>query len=65
MLAMLGKRDRRDAPTLIKANVPVNFLLPQLAAADPAARAVLLYLPLRPYLQAILRDDNHRTGCAM
>lgn len=58
---MLGKRDRRDAPTLIKANVPVNFLLPQLAAADPAARAVLLYLPLRPYLQAILRDDNHRT----
>ena len=60
VLAMLGKRYRADAPTLIKANVPVNFLLPQIAAADPDARAILLYLPLRPYLQAILRDDNHR-----
>ncbi len=60
VLAMLGKRYRADAPTLIKANVPVNFLLPDLAAADPDAQAILLYLPLRPYLQAILRDDNHR-----
>ncbi len=60
VLAMLGKRYRADAPTLIKANVPVNFLLPQIAAADSQARAILLYLPLRAYLQAILRDDNHR-----
>ncbi|OYY91200.1 MAG: hypothetical protein B7Y45_04210 [Sphingomonas sp. 28-66-16] len=61
VLAMLGKSYRADAPTLVKANVPVNFLLPQLAAADPGARAVLLYLPLRAYLLAILRHDNHRT----
>ena len=61
VLAMLSKRYRGDAPTLIKANVPVNFLLPDVAAADPDARAILLYLPLRPYLQAILRDENHRT----
>ncbi|MEG3177201.1 hypothetical protein U1872_13240 [Sphingomonas sp. RB3P16] len=61
VLAMLGKRYRGDAPTLVKANVPVNFLLPQLAAAQSDARAVLLYLPLRAYLLAILRDDNHRT----
>ena len=60
VLAMLGKRYRADAPTLVKANVPVNFLLPQIAAAAPDARAILLYLPLRAYLQAILRDDNHR-----
>lgn len=59
-LAMAGKRYRPDAPTLVKANVPVNFLLPQLAAADPGARAILLYLPLRAYLLAILRSDNHR-----
>ncbi len=61
VLAMLGKRYRADAATVIKANVPVNFLLPQLAAADGDARAVLLYLPLRSYLLAILRHDNHRT----
>lgn len=58
---MIGKRYRADAPTLVKANVPVNFLLPQLAAADPQAPAILLYLPLRAYLLAILRSDNHRT----
>lgn len=60
MLAMLGKRYRADAPTLVKANVPVNFLLPQLAEADRGARAILLYLPLRPYLLAILRSEPHR-----
>jgi hypothetical protein len=60
VLAMLGKRYRADAPTLVKANVPVNFLLPHLAAADGEARAVLLYLPLRAYLLAILRNENHR-----
>lgn len=60
VLAMLGKRYRADAPTLVKANVPVNFLLPQLAKADPGARAIFLYLPLRPYLLAILRSEAHR-----
>lgn len=61
VLAMLGKRYRADAPTLVKANVPVNFLLPQLAETDAGARAILLYLPLRAYLLAILRSENHRT----
>ena len=58
--AMLGKRYRADAPTLVKANVPVNFMLPKLTAIDPNARAILLYLPLRDYLLAILRSDSHR-----
>ncbi|MDO7841579.1 hypothetical protein [Sphingomonas immobilis] len=61
VLAMLGKRYRADAPSLVKANVPVNFLLPKLAGANPEARAILLYLPLRDYLLAILRNDEHRT----
>ena len=61
VLAMAGKRYRSDAPTLVKANVPVNFLLPQLVEADASARAILLHLPLREYLLAILRSDNHRT----
>ena len=58
--AMLGKRYRADAPTLVKANVPVNFLLPKLGALEPDAHAILLYLPLRDYLLAILRGDSHR-----
>ncbi len=61
VLAMLGKRYRKDAPTLVKANVPVNFLLPLIAAAELKARAILLYLPLRAYLLAILRNEAHRT----
>ena len=59
-LAMISKRYRTDAPTIVKANVPVNFILPQIAAAHLEARAILLYLPWRDYLPAILRSDNHR-----
>jgi len=58
--AMLSKRYRPDAPTLVKANVPVNFLLPELVAIDPDARAIFLHLRLRDYLLAILRNDKHR-----
>ena len=58
--AMLSKRYRHDAPTLVKANAPVNFLLPKLGALEPDARAIMLYLPLRDYLLAILRGDSHR-----
>ena len=58
--AMLGKRYRADAPTLVKANVPVNFLLPDLATVLVEPRVILLWLPLRDYLLAILRNDNHR-----
>lgn len=59
-LAMLSKRYAADRPTIVKANVPVNFLLPQLAAAEPEARAIFLHCGLRDYLLAILRNDNHR-----
>jgi hypothetical protein len=59
-LAMLAKRYRDDSPTIVKANVPVNFLLPDLVAADSGARAIFLYATLRDYLLAILRSDNHR-----
>ena len=58
--AMLGKRYRADLPTIVKANVPVNFLLPDIAAIDAQVRAILLHLPLPDYLLAILRSDNHR-----
>ena len=58
--AMLSKRYREDLPTIVKANVPVNFLLPDLVALDPQAQAVFLYSSLRDYLRAILRSENHR-----
>jgi hypothetical protein len=58
--AMVSKRYRPELPTVVKANVPVNFLLPDLVALDPDARAVFLYSGLRDYLLAILRSDNHR-----
>jgi len=58
--AMLSKRYREDLPTIVKANVPVNFLLPDLVALDPQAQAIFLYSSLRDYLLAILRSENHR-----
>ena len=58
--AMLSKRYRRDLPTVVKANVPVNFLLPDLVALDPEAPAILLHASLGDYLLAILRSENHR-----
>lgn len=60
-LAMLAKRYRPDAPTIVKGNVPTNFLLPRIMTADKQARMIALHLPLRDYLLAILRSDNHRT----
>jgi hypothetical protein len=60
VVAMLSKRYRPDPPTIVKANVPVNFLLPELVAFDPQPRAIFLHLGLRDYLLAILRNDGHR-----
>ncbi len=60
VLRMLGKRYPGGGPTLVKANVPVNFILPEIAAADPDARVIMLHFGLRDYLPAILRSDNHR-----
>ncbi|WP_076070078.1 hypothetical protein [Sphingomonas montana] len=60
MLAILSRRYDPDRPTIVKANVPVNFMLPALVQRDPAARAIFLHLPLRGYLHAILRSDPHR-----
>ncbi len=59
-LALLGKRYRPQAPVIVKANVPVNFILNQIMVLDPGAPAILLYQPLRQYLLAILRTDAHR-----
>ncbi len=59
-LRLLGKRYPGAGPTAIKANVPVNFILPEIAATQPDAAAIFLYYGWRDYLLAILRSDNHR-----
>lgn len=58
--ALVSKRYQAKLPTLIKANVPVNFVLPQLRSLFADAPAIFLYLDLRDYLLAILRSEDHR-----
>nr|NUR36907.1 hypothetical protein [Sphingomonas sp.] len=60
VLAMVSKRYRPDLPTIVKANVPVNFLLPRILEFDPDGRAIFLHLGLRDYLLAVLRNEGHR-----
>lgn len=60
-LALLSRRYPGAGPTLIKANVPVNFMLDRIAESDSVAAAIFLHCSLRDYLLAILRSDNHRT----
>ena len=57
--ALLGRRYRPEAPAIVKANVPVNFIAVELLALDPEAPAIFLYFPLRTYLLAILRSEGH------
>jgi hypothetical protein len=58
--AMLAKRYRIDMPTIVKANVPVNFLLPEIVAKNPTASTIFVHYALRDYVLAILRNDKHR-----
>lgn len=58
-LGLLGRRYDASKPTIVKANVPVNFMLP--ALLDAATPAVLLYFPLADYLAAVLRNEGNRS----
>lgn len=60
VLAMLAKRYPGDGVPIVKANVPVNFALPEIARAMQGAPAIFLYFGLEEYCLAILRSDNHR-----
>ncbi|MFD1610737.1 hypothetical protein ACFSCW_02855 [Sphingomonas tabacisoli] len=57
---LLARRYRPDEPVIVKANVPVNFVLPQLFAQDADAPAILLHLPAEAYVLAVLRTEEHR-----
>ncbi len=55
---LLARRYDPVLQTIVKANVPVNFMLPALAAGNNPA--IFLHFPLVPYLLAILRSPSHR-----
>lgn len=57
---LLAKRFQGDAAVIVKANVPVNFMVPWLLQRQPATRAIFLYMPFEAYLQAVLRTEDHR-----
>jgi hypothetical protein len=59
--AAAARRFDPGLPTIVKANVPVNFMLDALSHGQPDHPAILLHFPLEPYLLAILRTPNHRT----
>lgn len=58
--AMAARRFNPARPTIVKANVPVNFMLDDLLGLDPTAPATYLYQPFEPYLVSILRAPQHR-----
>jgi hypothetical protein len=53
---LLARRYDPTLMTVVKANVPVNFIITDIMAATPDAPAILLHFPLGDYLAAILRS---------
>lgn len=59
-LHMLDRRYAPDQPVIVKANVPVNRIIPDLLIRSHYQKAILLHFGLADYLAAILRGPNHR-----
>jgi hypothetical protein len=57
---MLARRYAADGPAIVKANVPVNFMIPRMLEIAPDHPAIAIYFPLEDYLIAIMRSPNHR-----
>ena len=57
---LAGRRYGTGPRALVKANVPVNFILSDLLAAEPGTPAIVLYHGLEAYLAAVLRSPGHR-----
>jgi hypothetical protein len=58
--ALLSKTYEKNERVFIKANVPVNFIVPQLMAVNANTRGLILYAGLDDYLLAILKSQGHR-----
>lgn len=59
-IVMLDRRYGEDEAVIVKANVPVNGIIPDLLATSLHPQALLLHFGLEDYLTAILRSANHR-----
>ncbi|MGD9980392.1 MAG: hypothetical protein AB7H66_06535 [Hyphomonadaceae bacterium] len=58
--AMLARRYNMAGPAIVKANVPVNFMLSEAMALNPRQPAILLYATLENYLLAVMRSPDHQ-----
>ena len=63
-LAMLNRSYTKEGPVIIKANVPVNFMLPEILESSQVHQSIFLYLSLENYLLAVLKTPNHRSWVA-
>jgi hypothetical protein len=57
---LLAKSYQKNERVIIKANVPVNFMIPNLMKVNPSTRGIILYAGLEDYLLSILKTDGHR-----
>jgi hypothetical protein len=58
---LLGRRYNPSGPVIVKANVPVNFMIEPLMQMRPEQPAIFLHFSLEHYLLAILRSQGHAT----
>jgi hypothetical protein len=63
-MAFLSRSYKHGKAPIIKANVPVNFILNDVLASSKNNRALLLYMTLDNYLLAILKTPNQRQWAA-
>lgn len=57
--ALFGRRYLQNAPVIVKANVPVNFMIAPLLELGGSQPAVALHYSMENYLLAILRSEMH------
>lgn len=58
--SLLARRYNQSGPVIVKANVPVNCMIPALMDPQPSQPAIFLHYGLEDYLLAILRAPMHR-----
>lgn len=58
---LLGRTFDDNQSAIVKANVPVNFVLPELMQLNPDSCAILLYAPLHGYLLSVLKSPQHQS----
>jgi len=59
-LSQLTKRFQASEKTVVKANVPVNFILDEIFGAVPKAKVVILVTGLTAYFVSLSRTEQHR-----